>query len=43
MSSSVASSGMFTVFEIAPERNGCTAPIMRMCPMQWIVRVPLLG
>ena len=27
-SSIVASSGMFTVLEMAPERNGCTAPII---------------
>ena len=24
---------MFTVFEIAPERNGCTAPIIRTWPV----------
>ncbi len=33
MSAGVASVGMLTVFEMAPERNGCTAPIIRMCPM----------
>ena len=32
MSSTVASAGMLTVFEIAPEMKGCTAPIMRMWP-----------
>jgi len=32
MSSTLAVSGMLTVFEIAPERNGCTAPIMRTWP-----------
>ena len=32
MSSTVASVGMLMVFEIAPEMNGCTAPIMRMWP-----------
>jgi hypothetical protein len=29
MSSIVASSGMLTVLEIAPDMNGCTAPIIR--------------
>ena len=33
ISSTVASLGTFTVFEIAPEMKGCTAPIIRMCPM----------
>ena len=33
MSSTVVDSGMFTVFEIAPEMNGCTAPIILMWPM----------
>ena len=33
MSSAVAASGMLTVFEIAPERNGCVAAIMRTWPM----------
>ncbi len=32
MSSTVVSYGMFTVLEIAPEMNGCTAPIMRDVP-----------
>ena len=32
MSSTVASFGMLMVFEIAPEMNGCTAPIMRRWP-----------
>ncbi len=27
-SSTVTSSGMLTVFEMAPEMNGCTAPII---------------
>ena len=40
-SSMVASGGRFTVFEMAPEMNGCTADIMRMCPRAWIDRVPL--
>ena len=40
MSSTVALSGRFTVFEIAPEMNGCTAPIMRMWPMCEIARSP---
>ena len=33
MSSTVASVGMLTVLEMAPERNGWTAPIMRMWPI----------
>jgi len=32
MSFGVASSGMFTVFEMAPEMKGCTASIMRIWP-----------
>ena len=32
MSSTVTSFGMLIVLEIAPERNGCTAAIMRMWP-----------
>jgi hypothetical protein len=28
MSSTVASLGKLTVFEIAPDRNGCAAPII---------------
>ena len=31
---------MFTVFEIAPEMNGCTAPIILMWPMCEIARSP---
>ena len=31
-SSTLASAGMLTVFEMAPERNGCTAAIISMCP-----------
>ncbi len=31
-SSTVASSGMFTVFEMAPEMNGWTAAIIFTCP-----------
>ena len=33
ISSAVHSSGMLIVFEIAPEMNGCTAAIIRTCPM----------
>ena len=33
MSSAVDSSGMLMVFEMAPEMNGCTAAIIRTCPM----------
>src|SRR5204863_462450 len=38
MSSTVTDSGMFTVFEIAPEMNGWTAPIILMWPMCDIAR-----
>jgi hypothetical protein len=31
---------MLTVFEIAPERKGWTAPIIRRCPSAEIKRVP---
>ena len=40
MSSTVAVSGRLTVFEIAPEMNGCTAPIILMWPMCEIARSP---
>ena len=40
MSSTVASGGRFTVFEIAPERNGWTAAIIRTCPIAPMERVP---
>ena len=40
MSSTVAVCGRFTVLEIAPERNGCTAPIILMWPMCEIARSP---
>ena len=40
MSSTVASWGMLTVFEIAPEMNGCTAPIIFRWPMCEIARSP---
>ena len=33
MSSGVASVGMLTVLEMAPERKGCTAAIILMWPM----------
>ncbi len=33
ISSTVASRGTFTVLLIAPEMNGCAAPIILMCPM----------
>ena len=32
-SSTVTSSGMFTVLLMAPEMNGCAAAIIRTCPM----------
>ena len=31
-SPAVDDAGMFTVFEMAPDRNGCTAAIILMCP-----------
>ena len=40
-SSTVVVAGMLIVFEIAPDRKGCTAPIMRRCPEGEIVREPL--
>ena len=40
MSSTVAVWGMFTVLEIAPLMNGCTAPIILMWPMCEIARSP---
>jgi hypothetical protein len=40
MSPTVVVCGMFTVFEIAPEMNGCTAPIILMWPMCEIARSP---
>src|SRR4028118_1748111 len=40
MSSTVASAGMFTVLEIAPEMKGWTAPIILMWPMWEIARCP---
>ena len=40
MSSTVASGGRFTVFEIAPERNGWTAAIILTCPIASMERVP---
>ncbi len=43
ISSGVTLFGMFTVFEIAPERNGCAAAIIRTCPMYSMLRVPFAG
>ena len=40
MSSTVALCGRLTVFEIAPEMNGCTAPIIFRWPMCEIARSP---
>ena len=40
MSSTVAVSGMFTVFEIAPLMNGWAAPIIFRWPMCEIARSP---
>ena len=43
MSSTLALSGTLMVFEMAPEMNGCAAPIMRRCPKGWIERAPRAG
>src|SRR5260370_36858109 len=43
MSSTVDSSGMLMVFEIAPERNGCAAAIIFTCPVQLIDLPPPAG
>ena len=40
MSSTLAVWGRFTVLEMAPERKGCTAPIILMWPMCEIARSP---
>ena len=40
MSSTVTDSGRFTVFEIAPERNGCAAAIIFTWPIAAIARSP---
>ena len=40
MSPTVESCGMLTVLEIAPERNGWTAPIIVMWPAGLIARSP---
>ena len=42
ISSTVVSSGMLIVFEIAPEMNGCAAAIIRMCPLGWMNRLPFV-
>jgi hypothetical protein len=41
MSSTVAVSGRFTVLEIAPDRNGWTAAIIRTWPIGAIARAPI--
>jgi len=41
ISAMVADSGRFTVFEIAPERNGCTAAIIRTWPIALMARSPI--
>ena len=43
MSAGVVSRGMFTVLEIAPDRNGWAAAIIRTWACQAIDRVPLRG
>ena len=43
MSAGVVSRGMFTVFEIAPEMNGCAAAIMPTWARQAIDRTPPRG
>ena len=42
-SSTVAVSGRFTVLLIAPEMNGWTEPIILMCPIGEMERVPFSG
>ena len=41
MSSTVAVSGRLTVLEIAPDRNGCAAAIIRTWPIGAIARSPI--
>jgi hypothetical protein len=41
ISSTVAVSGRLTVLEIAPERNGCTAAIIRTWPIGAMARSPI--
>ncbi len=41
ISSTVAVSGRFTVFEIAPDRNGCAAAIIRTWPIGLMARSPI--
>ena len=41
ISSTVAFSGRLTVLEIAPDRNGWTAAIIRTWPMASIERAPM--
>ncbi len=43
MSSTVDSSGMLIVLEIAPERNGCAAAIICTWPVHEIERPPPIG
>ena len=43
MSATVASLGTLQVFEIAPERNGWTADIIRRWPRKWMLRPPWGG
>ncbi len=40
-SSTVVSSGRLTVFEMAPEMKGWTAPIIFTWPMWWMARSPI--
>ena len=41
MSSTVADSGRFTVLEMAPDRNGWTAAIIRTWPIEAMARSPI--
>ena len=41
ISATVAVSGRFTVFEIAPERNGWVAAIIRTWPIGLSARAPI--
>ncbi len=40
-SATVTSSGIFTVFEIAPEMNGCTDAIIFTWPRYWMTLSPI--
>src|SRR3989338_11262112 len=43
ISSTLVSTGILNVFEIAPEINGWTAATILTCPCHWIERAPFAG